>query len=32
MVAYDIAGKGIASTDSLVEAVRLAVEIVERLK
>jgi 4-hydroxythreonine-4-phosphate dehydrogenase len=30
--AYDIAGKGVASIDSLVEAVKLAVEIVERLK
>ncbi|HUW58689.1 MAG TPA: 4-hydroxythreonine-4-phosphate dehydrogenase PdxA [Planctomycetota bacterium] len=30
--AYDIAGKGTASTDSLVEAVRLAAAIVERLK
>ncbi len=28
--AYDIAGKGVASTESLVEAVRLAVEIVQR--
>jgi 4-hydroxythreonine-4-phosphate dehydrogenase len=30
--AYDIVGKGTASTDSLVEAVKLAVQIVERLK
>jgi 4-hydroxythreonine-4-phosphate dehydrogenase len=30
--AYDIVGKGVASTDSLVEAIRLAVEIVERRK
>jgi len=30
--AYDIVGKGVASTDSLLEAVRLALEIVERLK
>jgi len=30
--AYDIAGKGVASTDSLVEAIRLAVSIMERLK
>ena len=30
--AYDIAGKGVASTDSLVEAIKLAVSIVERLK
>ncbi len=30
--AYDIAGKGVASTDSLVEAIKLAVDIVERLE
>ena len=30
--AYDIAGKGVASTESLVEAVKLACEIVARLK
>ena len=30
--AYDIVGKGVASTDSLVEAIRLAVEILERRK
>jgi 4-hydroxy-L-threonine phosphate dehydrogenase PdxA len=29
--AYDIAGKGVASTESLVEAISLAVEIVERM-
>ena len=29
--AYDIVGKGVASTDSLVEAVKLAVEIVGRI-
>lgn len=30
--AYDIVGRGVASTASLVEAVKMAVEIVERLK
>ena len=30
--AHDIAGQGVASTDSLVEAIQLAAQIVERLK
>ena len=30
--AYDIVGKGTASTESLVEAIKLAVEIVERIR